>query len=225
MKDIMTELTKRALLTGLTAASLLTTAPAWAQGRNTIQQFVTPPKFSAQDQARIERAVAYLQSLGTGGGRFEQTDYKGRTTAGNWWLQRPGKIRFEYDAPYSLVVVSDGKTVNTWDPRLKAFNQYPLNATPLSLFLSKQIRLDQGVIVTEVTPTTDGFRLKARDRRRDVEGSILMTFIERGNALQLGEWTVTDQQGKGTRVKLVTFDRNAAVRPDLFVLKKPKGAN
>lgn len=221
----MTELTKRALLTGLTAASLLTAAPVLAQGRSTIQQFVTPPKFSAQDQARINRAVAYLQALSTGAGRFEQTDFKGRKTAGNWWLQRPGKIRFEYDAPWSLLVVSDGKAVNTWDPRLKAFNQYPLNATPLSLFLSKQIRLDQGVIVTEVTSTTDGFRLKARDRRRDVEGSILMTFIDRGGALQLGEWTVTDQQGKGTRVKLVTFDRNAAVRPDLFVLTKPKGAN
>lgn len=220
----MTQLTKRALLTGLAALSVLPVASASvAQNRTLGSTFVSPPKFSAQDQARINRAVAYLQSLSGGAGRFEQTDFKGRVTAGKWWLQRPGKIRFEYDAPYSLLVVADGKRVNMWDPRLKAFNQYPLDATPLSLFLSKQIRLDQGVIVTEVTPTTDGFRLKARDRRRDVEGSILMTFIERGNGLQLGEWTVTDAQGKGTRVRLVTFDRNAAVRPDLFVLTKPRG--
>ncbi|MDC7683045.1 outer-membrane lipoprotein carrier protein LolA [Asticcacaulis sp. BYS171W] len=219
----MTDISKRTLLLGLATVSLMPVT-ALAQGKTNTQPFVLAPKFSAQDQGRINRAVAYLQALNSGAGRFEQTDFKGRKTQGDWWLQRPGKIRFAYDAPYSLLVVADGKRVNMWDPRLKAFNQYPLDATPLSLFLSKQIRLDQGVIVTEVTPTTDGFRLKARDRRRDVEGSILMTFIEQGGNLTLGEWTVTDAQGKGTRLKLLTFNKNAPVKADLFVLNKPKDA-
>jgi outer membrane lipoprotein-sorting protein len=221
----MTHYSKRTLFIGLVAGFIVCQAmPVLAQGKNTVQQYIIPPKFSAPDKARVDRAVAYLQAMTTGTGRFEQTDFKGRTSQGNWYLQRPGKIRFEYDAPYALLVVADGKRVNMWDPRLKAFNRYPLDATPLSLFLSRQIRLDQGVIVTEVKSTTDGFQLKARDRRKDVEGSIQMVFKGDGANLTLGEWVVTDAQGRGTRIKLLNFNKNISLRPDLFILNKPKDA-
>ncbi|MEM9965211.1 MAG: outer-membrane lipoprotein carrier protein LolA [Asticcacaulis sp.] len=218
----MTDLTKRTLLLSLTAVAL---APPALARRSPTQPFISQPKFKAEDQARITRAQSYLQSLTTGSGRFQQTDFKGRVTQGDWWLSRPGKIRFEYDAPYSMVVVADGKRVNMWDPRLKSFDQYPLELTPLSLFLSKNIRFDQGVIITEVTSTSDGFRLKARDRRKEVEGSITLNFIEKtkGGALTLGEWTVTDAQNKATRVKLLSFKTNVNPKADLFILNKPKG--
>lgn len=218
----MTDLTKRTLLLSLTAVAL---APPALARRSPTQPFISQPKFKAEDQARITRAQSYLQSLTTGSGRFQQTDFKGRVTQGDWWLSRPGKIRFEYDAPYSMIVVADGKRVNMWDPRLKSFDQYPLELTPLSLFLSKNIRFDQGVIITEVTSTSDGFRLKARDRRKEVEGSITLNFIEKtkGGALTLGEWTVTDAQNKATRVKLLSFKTNVNPKADLFILNKPKG--
>ncbi|WP_140984254.1 LolA family protein [Asticcacaulis tiandongensis] len=218
----MTDLTKRTLLLSLAASAVA--APALAR-RSPTQPFISQPKFKAEDQARITRAQSYLQSLTTGSGRFQQTDFKGRVTQGDWWLSRPGKIRFEYDAPYSMIVVADGKRVNMWDPRLKSFDQYPLELTPLSLFLSKNIRFDQGVIITEVTSTSDGFRLKARDRRKEVEGSITLNFIEKtkGGALTLGEWTVTDAQNKATRVKLLSFKTNVNPKADLFILNKPKG--
>lgn len=218
----MTDLTKRTLLLSLTAVAL---APPALARRSPTQPFISQPKFKAEDQARITRAQSYLQSLTTGSGRFQQTDFKGRVTQGDWWLSRPGRIRFEYDAPYSMIVVADGKRVNMWDPRLKSFDQYPLELTPLSLFLSKNIRFDQGVIITEVTSTSDGFRLKARDRRKEVEGSITLNFIEKtkGGALMLGEWTVTDAQNKATRVKLLSFKTNVNPKADLFILNKPKG--
>lgn len=220
----MTQHTKRAFIAGLAALAATSAVPALAQNKTTGTQFVRVPTFAAEDQARIKRATAYLQALSAASGRFEQTDFRGRVTAGQWWLQRPGKIRFEYDAPYSLLVVADGKNVNMWDPRLKSFDKYPLGVTPLSLFLSKQIRLDQGVIVTEVTRTTDGFRLKARDRRKDVEGAIIMTFRDQGGRLTLGDWTVIDAQGKSTRVNLVTLNTAASLKPSLFVLNKPETA-
>lgn len=220
----MTQHTKRAFIAGLAALAATSAVPALAQNKTATNPFVRAPSFSAEDQNRIKRATAYLQALSAASGRFEQTDFRGRVTSGQWWLQRPGKIRFEYDAPYSVLVVADGKNVNMWDPRLKSFDQYPLSFTPLSLFLSKQIRLDQGVIVTEVTRTTDGFRLKARDRRKDVEGAITMTFRDQAGKLTLGDWTVVDAQGKSTRVNLLTLNTAASLKPSLFVLNKPSAS-
>ncbi|ESQ90569.1 cell envelope biogenesis protein LolA [Asticcacaulis sp. AC460] len=218
----MTDLHRRFLLSGLTAAAVASAMPALAQsGKNSFGGLITPPTFNAADKARIDKATQYLQALTTGQGRFEQTDYRGRKTQGNWFLSRPGKIRFEYDAPYSLLIVADGQKVKMWDPRLKSFDEYPLGETPLSLFLSRQIRLDQNVIVTQVTSNGAGFTLKARDRRKQVEGNIALVFDQAGNGqLSLREWTVTDAQGKATKVHLTSFNRGGGFRSDLFVLNK-----
>lgn len=220
----MTSLNRRLLIAGLFAATTAATQPVLAQnGKNEFGGLISVPNFNAADKARINSATAYLQGLGSAQGRFEQTDFKGRITTGNWYLQRPGKIRFEYDAPYSVVIVSNGKSVNMWDPRLQSFDSFPLSETPLSLFLSKQIRLDQGVVVTQVTSNADSFNLKARDRRKQVEGSITLGFDQTiDGALTLRQWTIVDTQGRPTTVKLTTFTRDSSLNPDLFVLNKPQ---
>ena len=216
----MTLLNRRLLITGLLATAA---TPVFAQsGKNDFGGLITVPNFNPADKARINSATAYLQGLGSAQGRFEQTDFKGRTTTGNWYLQRPGKIRFEYDAPYSAVIVSNGQSVNMWDPRLQSFDSYPLSETPLSLFLSKQIRLDQGVVVTQVTSNATSFNLKARDRRKQVEGSITLSFDQSGSALTLRQWMIVDAQGRPTTVKLTSFTRDSTLKPDLFVLNKPQ---
>ncbi len=219
--------TRRLMLANLFSASLMclsvAAAPALAQsGKNGFNGYISAPAFNAADKARIARATAYLQALSTGQGRFEQTDFRGRVTQGNWYLARPGKIRFEYDAPSSVLIVSDGSQVKMWDPRLKSFDAYPLSDTPLSLFLSKQIRFDEGVIVTAVTSSPSGFTLKARDRRKQIEGSVTMTFGQSADGfLALRDWTIVDAQGRPTTVKLMSFTRDSRLSPDLFVLAKP----
>ena len=87
----MTDLSRRALITAL---SLLPTA-AFAQGR-------AAPALSAADNALVQKAVAHLQSLTSVKGRFTQTDPRGRTGGGDFYLKRPGKVRFAYDAPNDL---------------------------------------------------------------------------------------------------------------------------
>ena len=212
----------RLLSAGL-AATLLCATPVLAQGgKNNFDTYLVQPNFNAADKARIAKATAYLQSLGGAEGRFEQTDDRGRTVDGKWFLQRPGKMRFEYDPPSSLLVVSNGRQVNTWDPRLQAFNSYPLSETPLSLFLDKTIRFDQGVIITEIASNAAGFTLKARSRNKSVDGSVKLQFDQTGDGpVSLKQWTITDAQGKATSVHLLSLtDSHPA--PALFVLDKPQ---
>ena len=106
----MTRLTRRALALGLAALPL----PALAQ-----RAPIAP--LSAADRALVDRAAAYLQGLTEAKGRFVQTDARGSTTQGTLYLKRPGKARFEYDAPSKLLVVSDGGNVSIADGRLKTF--------------------------------------------------------------------------------------------------------
>ncbi|MGZ3297928.1 MAG: LolA family protein [Asticcacaulis sp.] len=213
------------LFAALFACAAIMSAPAIPAfaGKNNFDTYIVPPNFNAADKARIVKAISALQGMTAAQGRFEQTGDRGRTVEGKWYLQRPGKIRFEYDAPSSLLVVSDGRNVNMWDPRLQSFNAYPLSETPLSLFLDKTIRFDQGVIITEVKSNGDGFTLKARSRNKTVDGSVMLSFAQSGDGpASLRQWTITDAEGRATTVRLLSVTPDSHLPGDLFVLNKPQ---
>lgn len=184
---------------------------------------LTQPALPAADQALVDRAVAYLAGLTEAKARFAQTDGRGRTTTGALYMKRPGKARFAYDAPSGLLVVSDGGVVSVQDKRLKTFDQYPLVATPLSLFLAKSIRLDKGVTITRVSRMTDGFSITARDGKKETAGQITLSFTD--SPLALAGWTVTDAQNRPTRVQLIGLQRASGLDRSLFVLKDPRPKN
>jgi outer membrane lipoprotein-sorting protein len=209
-------LTRRSLMLSLAAAPLVATPMATAA-------LAQPAALSAADQALVQRATAYLQGLTEARGRFTQTDARGQTTEGEVYLQRPGKARFAYAPPSGLLVVSDGASVSIQDARLKTFDKYPLFATPLSLFLAKNIRFDRGVQVTAVSRLADGFTITARDGKKQTAGQIALTFTD--NPLGLAGWTVTDAQGRATRVRLLGLERASGLDPSLFVLKDPRPKN
>jgi outer membrane lipoprotein-sorting protein len=171
---------------------------------------------SADDQALVDRAVGYLQGLANAKGRFKQTDWRGAVAAGTLYVARPGKARFEYDPPAGLVIVSDGKTVTVVDTRLKTTRRYPLNSTPLGLFLAKQIRLDRGVRLLGVAHVYDGFTISAADAHGQAQGEISLNFAE--TPLRLAGWTITDPQKRATNVELMGFGPVAELSPSLFAL-------
>lgn len=175
---------------------------------------------SADDQALVQKATDYLQGLDEAKGRFVQTDAFGKATQGTFFLKRPGKARFEYDAPSGLVVVSDGAAVTVADSRLMSFTRYPLGATPLSLFLAKTIRLDRGVVITGVERHGDSFTIVARDGHRKTAGQLALTFAT--NPIQLLSWAATDAQGRTTRVRLSGLSRTSGLDRALFVGKDPR---
>jgi outer membrane lipoprotein-sorting protein len=204
--------TRRLLLAGLMLA------PA---GRALAQQ---RGGLSADDKALVDRAVAYLQGLTRAKGRFTQTDPRGHTSAGEIYLQRPGKARMVYDKPNELLVVSDGNQVAVQDKRLRTYELYALNVTPLSLFLAREIRLDRNVQVTRVRRLPGGFSITARDRGKDTPGQITLVFSDKPMALK--EWTIIDAQGGATRVVLNSLTPVSSLDRSLFVLPRdprPRG--
>jgi outer membrane lipoprotein-sorting protein len=162
-----------------------------------------PPSLSAEDSALVAKAVAYLDGLTCDKGRFQQVDPRGGMTTGTFFLQRPGRARFDYDPPSGLVIASNGFKVTVVDHRLKTIQAYPLAATPLGLFLARNIRLDRGVSVTALARSAAGFTLTARDQRHPNQGSIEMSFTR--DPIRLAGWTVTDSRGQSVQVRLAAL--------------------
>lgn len=175
---------------------------------------------SAEDEALAQRAAAYLQALPTARGRFEQTDPRGAISGGEFWLQRPGKARFDYAPPSAMVVAADGAKVTVVDKRLKTIQSYPLAATPLSLFLARDIRLDRRVEVARVEQSADGFILVLREARHPAAGAIALTFA--ANPVALTGWTLTDASGATVRVRLTDLSPAPARPKAFFTIDDPK---
>ena len=211
--------TRRTLLAAGLAAALASpalTTPVWAQGSTA----PVPAKLSAEQKALLDKATAYIQGLSSAKGRFVQTDQRGTQTQGTFYLQRPGKARFQYDPPAGLLVVSNGNNVNIFDSRLKTYESYPLSKTPLNLLLAREVRLDRGVVITDVRPLADGFTIVAQDAKRQALGRISIDFSN-GPVALMG-WTVTDIKGGQIRVRLADFAETANLDPKLFVLTDPR---
>lgn len=196
-----------ALPAAMTAAALLP-QPASAQSLTGAARDA-----AVADVTRAVNAVTRLQ------GRFSQTDPDGTVVTGQFWLQRPGRLRFEYDAPSPLLMVSDGSTVAVQDRRLNSVDRFPLRSTPLWFLLKEQVDLAAEVSVAEAVRRDGKLYLTMRDRAREAEGQLTVVFEERDRSLE--EWTVRDGQNRSTRVRLVSSSVPARIDPRLFILRDP----
>ncbi len=196
--------------------------PAPAQNQNTqapqLPAFTHPQNVPA-DLARIDAALNAAQSFS---GRFSQYGSDGSFLTGQVFLKRPGKIRFEYDAPASLLMVSDGVTLTQVDTRLETKDRVPLKATPLAFFLSENVNLENDVEIVGLQHTVDAIRVQARDGSGEIDGTITMVFDP--DSLALSEWIIHDGFGRQTRVILSELRYNQNLSPRLFILRdEPRG--
>ena len=174
---------------------------------------------SVDQQALVQQATDYLQTLRSVTARFTQTD-PGGSSSGVLYLHRPGKARFEYSPPSGLLVVSDGHFVGVSDTRLKTFSEYPLDRTPLVLLLAREVRLDRGVVITNVEETPNGFSITARDGRGQAQGQLILLF--RTGPLALRGWNVVDAQGRHTAVRFGPLTPADNADPGLFYIRDPR---
>ncbi len=174
----------------------------------------THPQTVSQDLARID---AVLNNTASFSGRFAQYASDGSFSQGRIFLKRPGKIRFEYDAPNPLLMVSDGVTLTQIDKALDTKDRVPLKSTPLAFFLAERVNLENDVEVVALQKTPTDIRLTAKDGSGEVEGAITMIFDPA--SLKLKEWIIHDGFGQQTRVILSDLKYNERLNPRLFILR------
>jgi len=171
---------------------------------------------SSKDRDALDAVSAYLNSLVTLKGGFVQVEPNGNVDEGTVYISKPGKMRFEYDAPVPTLVVSDGSTVAVANRRLNTVDRYPLFETPLSLILNKTIDLRHSPNLVGIEHQGGQFLVHLRGNQAHTRANITLTFAE--PQYELLQWTVLDDQGTSTTVALRNLQPGAVLAPSLFVL-------
>ncbi|MCD7108364.1 outer membrane lipoprotein carrier protein LolA [Rhizobium sp. DKSPLA3] len=154
---------------------------------------------AAQSTATAQKIADHFASVKTMSGEFVQFGPRGEQTGGKFFISRPGRIRFNYEAPSPMRVIADGKSVVIGNQKLKTWDLYPLSKTPLNLLLSNSIDLS-GKTVRDVKEETDLITIVLGDRSIFGDSTITMMFDPK--TYDLRQWTITDPQKKDTSVMI-----------------------
>ena len=165
----------------------------------------------------VERANAYFNGISTLVGDFVQTGGDGRRLGGKLYLQRPGKIRFEYDSPATIEVVADGSSVAVRDSKLATQDLYSIGQTPLKFLLRDRINLGQDIRITGASMEPEGARIALEDKST-LGGTSKITLFFDKEVQALKRWRIVDPQGFTTIVDLTNLDTARRVDPRLFVI-------
>ena len=173
--------------------------------------------------AIVDRVAKAMTDTKTVQGRFTQVDPAGSPSSGAFYINRPGKVRFEYTSPEPIFIVSDGTTVSIEEPKRKAYDAIPLASTPLHLFLRSNIDLKKDGSVTDVTTSNGSHYVTLVDKTGEAEGKMILQF--RATDFELLGWRQIDGTGAETRVQLADMKKNVSLKASLFVVKDPNDVN
>jgi outer membrane lipoprotein-sorting protein len=197
---------------------LLTLLPVLLYGARTRAQ--PPTQITERDRADLARIEVHLNGVRSLKARFLQVAPNGASSQGTAWLERPGRMRFQYDPPSPLLLVAGHGLVVFHDAQLKQTSNIPLSRTPLGILLADRIVLSGDVTVTGVQRLPGQIQVSLVRTATPNEGSLTLIFAD--NPLTLRQWSVLDAQRQETRVTLYNLELGGHFDPKLFEFVDPR---
>ncbi|UWR26140.1 outer membrane lipoprotein carrier protein LolA [Sulfitobacter sp. S223] len=161
----------------------------------------------------------YLNGLTTAKGEFTQINGDGTISTGTIYIKRPGRVRFEYNAPDTGLVIAGSNTVVIYDTKSNQPPEtYPLSRTPLSIILARNVNLGQAKMVTGHAYDGKATTVTAQDPENPQYGNIQMKFT--GPTPELRQWIINDGNGSQTTVILGALTKGGSLPNSLFDTSK-----
>jgi outer membrane lipoprotein-sorting protein len=171
--------------------------------------------FNPTQRAQADKVSQYLSSIQQLTGKFVQVGPDGARVRGEFYIHKPGKVRFEYDPPSPIEIIADGQSVVVRNSRLATQDLYPLSQTPLRFLLSDRIDLLRDTNVIGIR-SDDAFVTIIIEEKQALIGTSRLMMMVGAKDFQLKQWTVTDPQGYDTTVAVSNLDSSRRPDPNLF---------
>lgn len=177
--------------------------------------FLMIPLQAVAEIIPLNALSAYLNGLSTVESDFTQINADGTISTGKIFINRPGRVRFEYAPPDKSLVIAGGQQVAIFDAKSnQPPEQYPLKRTPLNLILGADIDLGRAKMVVGHSDDGTSTRVLAQDPDNPEYGTIELVFTD--NPVELRQWIITDDLGAATTVILGEMTKGGALPASLF---------
>jgi len=173
--------------------------------------------YDGSQRPMVDRVSNYLSTVQTLIGDFVQIGPDGSRTVGKFYIQKPGRVRFEYEPPSPIDVIADGSSVVVRDRKLATQDLYPLSQTPLRFLLADRIDLVRDTNLVAVSQDNT-FVSVTIEEKQILVGTHRIVLMFSAKDMQLRQWTVTDPQGYDTTVAVYNLDTAHRPDPSLFTI-------
>lgn len=187
-----------------------------------LHPFSAEAELSEAQQDLVEEVESYLNSIDTMEGRFIQVTSTGNYAEGDVALQRPGRMRFEYDKPNPTLLVADGFNLTVYDRELDEATMMPLRQTPLWLLLREDVSFAAEDLEVLDVMERDG-TIAILMQQADEPGMGKIEIHVSTDPMQLKRWIVTDAQGVETTVSLANIEYGVDFQPRTFDVQNLPG--
>ncbi len=174
--------------------------------------------FTPEQIADLKRVSAALNAVQTIQAHFLQIAPDGNAEQGTVYVRKPGRVRFEYNAPNPVLVISDGSTLAVQNSALKTTDRYPLVNSPLQILLGTNVDLTTDSHIIAVNHEPGLVSITARQDSGPAQGKITILFSD--PAMELRQWEVVDAQGGHTLITLRDVRTDVQPDPKLFVIQE-----
>ena len=139
---------------------------------------------------------------------------EGQLDRGEFLLEKPGKLRFEFEAPNPTLIVATGGKIYVKNSRLNTVESYNVLDVPLDLLLNDNVNLKANRAITGIDIQNDALVVHARTSSNRQQGNIQLVFSY--PEIELRQWSVKDNQGGTTMVALHNPETGVNLDEDLF---------
>jgi outer membrane lipoprotein-sorting protein len=183
------------------------------------------PAYAAKPKPDPAAAEAYLSGIRSMKARFTQVDGMGNTLTGDFFLKRPGKMRFQYDPPVTDFIVADGLFIHYYDGQMKQASNAPIGQTLANFFLRKELSFSGELSISRVKRDAGLLQVTLVQKEDPAGGALTLFFGEK--PMRLEKWRVVDAEGAVTDVNLTNIETGIDLDSDLFhyyppASKKPR---
>jgi outer membrane lipoprotein-sorting protein len=174
------------------------------------------PKQAISAAEAVRRANSWLAGAQIMTADFVQIGPDGHRSEGKLYLERPGRMRFQFDPPDRLEIVADGRSVAVRDQKLDTQDLYLIGQTPLKFLLNETVDLAKDTHVLGVETNENAVSIKIDDKAT-LGGEARIEIVFDPTTFALKQWTVDDAQGLQTVVTL--FNLDLTTKPDEGLFK------
>ncbi len=146
-------------------------------------------------------------------------------TEGEFYLDRPGKFRWNYKTPYQQIIVSDGERIWIYDVDLQQVTvqkqRKGMPATPMAL-LEDSFKLHQSFNVSPMDDHNGVYRLKLESKTKESDFSEIVIGLD-DNGLRFMQ--LHDQFEQVTDIVFSNISNNVKLAKEIFEFIPPAGVD